>query len=202
MDNSPGHFIMRNVPLRYCLEWAYNLQDYEISGPDWIKADERYDIVANAAGPASNDEMKLMLQKLLTERFQIKLHWEKKELAVYALVLGKGAPKLKEVPPGGPAELSGSASGAFFHNQPLSRLAFLLTRRLDRPTLNLTGLNGIYDYTLDLSGLPTGAPQAGDDPGPSIFTSIQQDLGLRLESQKAPIDVLIIDHAEKTPTEN
>src|ERR1700720_4179496 len=51
MENSPGHFAMRNVPLRYCLEWAYDLQDYEISGPDWIKSDERYDIIANAPGP-------------------------------------------------------------------------------------------------------------------------------------------------------
>ncbi len=200
MENSPGHFAMRNVPLRYCLEWAYNLQDYEISGPDWIKSDERYDIVANAPGSASNDQMKPMLQKLLTERFQMKLHREKRDLSVYALALGKGAPKVKEVAPGGPAELSGSPSAVYFHNQPLSRLTFLLTRRLDRPTLNLTGLNAIYDFTLDLSGLPIGDNQAGD--GPSIFTAVQQDLGLKLEAQKAPIDVLIIDHAEKIPTDN
>jgi len=202
MDNSPGHFAMRNVPLRYCLEWAYNLQDYEISGPDWIKSDERYDITANAPGPASNDQMKLMLQQLLTERFQMKLHWEKKELSAYALVLGKGAPKVKAAAPNGPPELSGGASGVFVHNQPISRLTFLLTRRLDRPVLNLTGLNAIYDFTLDISGLPTGDTQAADNPGPSIFTAVQQDLGLRLEAQKAAIEILIIDHAEKVPTQN
>jgi uncharacterized protein (TIGR03435 family) len=202
MDTSPGHFAMRNVPLRYCLEWAYNLQDYEISGPDWIKSDERYDIIANAPGPASNDQMRPMLQRLLTERFQMKLHWEKRELSVYALVLGKGAPKLKAAAPDGPPELSGGASGAFFHNQPISRLTFLLTRRLDRPVLNLTGLNAIYDFTLDISGLPSGRPQAEENPGPSIFTAVQEDLGLKLEAQKAPIDILIIDHVEKLPTEN
>ncbi len=202
MDNSPGHFAMRNAPLRYCLEWAYNLQDYEISGPDWIKSDERYDIIAIAPGPASNDEMRLMLQRLLTERFQMKLHWEKRELSVYALVLGKGSPKLKAAASDGQPELSGGASGAFFHNQPLSRLTFLLTRRLDRPVLNLTGLTGIYDFTLDISGLPTGVTQAGDNPGPSIFTTVQQDLGLKLEAQRASIDILIIDHVEKVPTEN
>ncbi len=95
MDSSPGHFAMRNVPLRYALEWAYDLKDYEISGPDWIKADERYDIIANAPG-ASEAQMRQMLQTLLTQRFQMKLHRETKELSVYALVPGKGAPKVKE----------------------------------------------------------------------------------------------------------
>ena len=84
MDPSPGHFSMRNVPLRYCLEWAYDFKDYEISGPEWIKGEERYDIIANAAGPATNDQMRLMLQTLLTERFQMKFHRETREMSVYA----------------------------------------------------------------------------------------------------------------------
>src|ERR1700733_7280609 len=96
MDNSPGHFVMRNVPLRYCIEWAYDLKDYQVSGPDWIKNDNRYDIVANAPGPASDDQMKLMLQTLLLERFQMKVHKETKNLDVYALLPGKGAPKLQK----------------------------------------------------------------------------------------------------------
>jgi len=77
---------MRNVPLRYALEWAYNLKDYEISGPDWIKAEERYDIVAKAAGPATDFQMRPMLQALLTDRFQIKLHRETKDMNVYVLL--------------------------------------------------------------------------------------------------------------------
>ena len=81
---------MRNVPLRYCLEWAYSLDDYQIVGPDWIKNDERYDIAANAPGPASDEQMKPMLQALLTERFRIKQHRETRELPVYVLVPGKG----------------------------------------------------------------------------------------------------------------
>src|SRR5437762_13380586 len=71
MDGSPGSFAMRNVPLRYALEWAYDLQDYEISGPDWINVEERYDIIAKAAGPATNDQMKPMLQALLLDRFRM-----------------------------------------------------------------------------------------------------------------------------------
>ena len=112
MDNSPGHFAMHNVPMRYALEWAYDLKDYEISGPDWIKFDDRYDIVAKAAGPVSEEQTRQMLQTLLTERFQMKLHREKKDLSVYVLVPGKGAAKVKEAAGDGPTITSGPKKGA------------------------------------------------------------------------------------------
>lgn len=200
MDTSPGHFAMRNVPLRYAIEWAFDLKDYEVSGPEWIKADQRYDIVAKAPSPATDDQMRPMLQKLLLERFQMKLHRETKELPVYALVLGKGAPKLQESTDEGPPALQPAGQLVKFHKFGLSRLTFLLTRRMDRPVLNLTGLNGIYDYSIDISGLPR--PGAPDGEGPSIFSAVQQDLGLKLEGRKQPIEILIIDHAEKVPTAN
>jgi uncharacterized protein (TIGR03435 family) len=199
MDSSPGHFAMRNVPLRYAIEWAYDLKDYEISGPEWIKAEDRYDIVARAAGPASDDQMRPMLQGLLAERFQMKTRRETRELPVFALVLGKGAPKLKEPAPDSQPSLRPGASGLTFVKFPLSRLTFMLTRRLDRPVLNLTGLNGVYDYTIDVSGLP--APNH-ESEGPSIFTAIQSDLGLKLEGRKEPISILVIDHVNKVPTAN
>src|ERR1700683_94805 len=110
MDSSPGHFAMRNVPLRYCLEWAYDLKDYQISGPDWIKGEERYDILATAPG-ASEEQMKPMLQALLTERFQMKLHREARTMSVYALVPGKGPAKVKPPTPGGAPGLSGGQTG-------------------------------------------------------------------------------------------
>jgi uncharacterized protein (TIGR03435 family) len=203
MDTSPGHFAMRNVPLRFALEWAYDLKDYQLSGPEWIKNEERYDIIANAAGPASNPEMKPMLQTLLTERFQMKIHRETRDLSVYALVPGKGAPKVKPPAPGAGPELSGGATGVLFHNQPISRLTFLLSRRMDRPVLDLTGLDGLYDFTLDISGLNNFNPRSADDiSGPSIFTAVQTDLGLKLDSRKAPVDILVIDSVNKLPAEN
>src|SRR5437588_379179 len=93
LETSPGHFTMRNVPLRMALEWAYDLKDYEISGPDWIKVEQRYDIIAKAAGPASEEQMRQMLQALLVERFQMKVHREKKDMPVYVLLPGKDAAK-------------------------------------------------------------------------------------------------------------
>jgi uncharacterized protein (TIGR03435 family) len=205
MDNSPGHFAMRNVPLRYAIEWAYNLKDYEISGPDWIKGpDERYEIVGRASGPASEEEMRVMLQALLTERLQMKMHRETRELPVYVLLPGKGAPKVKEPGADGDAGLSGGATGVLFHKQPISRLTFLLTRRMGRPVLDMTGLTGVYDFTLDISGLNnfSGPPPPDDSPVPSIFTAIQSDLGLKLEARKHPIEILVIDSLNKLPIEN
>ncbi len=194
---------MRNVPLRYALEWAYDLKDYEISGPDWINVEERYDIIAKASGPATNEQMKPMLQALLIERFKMKVHRETRELPVYVLLPGKGAPKVRPASADGEATLSGTPAGVAFHNQPISRFTFMLTRRMDRPVLDKTGLTGVYDFTVDTSGLGfNGQPPADPNAGPSIFTAVQDNLGLRLEAQRAPVEMLVIDHVEKIPIEN
>ena len=204
MDSSPGHFAMRNVPLRYCLEWAWDLKDYEISGPDWIKSENRYDIIANAPGAATEDEMRLMLRSLLTERFQMKIHRETRNLDVYVLGPGKSEPKVKEAaadeqPSLGAAQPKGSVK---FTKQPISRFTFMLTRRLDKPTLDETGLKGLYDFTIDLSGLGFSGNPPEDTSAPSVFTTVPQNLGLRLEAAMRPVDILVVDHAEKVPTAN
>jgi uncharacterized protein (TIGR03435 family) len=199
MAGSPGHFSMRNVPLRYILEWAYDLKDYEILGPEWIIGDERYDIIATALG-ATGDKMRAMLQTLVDQRFQMKSHWEIKEMSVYALTRGKGAPKLK--PSEGDPSLGGLNGTPMFRNQPVSRFTFMLTRRMDRPVLDETGLKGTYDFSLDLSGLGFNGRMAQDPNAPSIFSTVQSDLGLKLEATKRPVKILVVDSANKTPVEN
>ena len=199
MDTSPGHFAMRNVPLRYAIEWAYDLKDFEIAGPEWIKVDERYDIVAKAPGPATDDEMRPMLQALLVERFQMKVHRETRDLNCYVLGPGKNEPKVKPAAAGETPSIKGTPEGAAFTDFPLSRLTFLLSRRLDRPVLDKTGLKGNFDYTIDISGLP--GPQT-DPSAPSVFSTVPRDLGLKLEARKEPISVLVIDSVSKVPTAN
>jgi uncharacterized protein (TIGR03435 family) len=203
MDGSPGSFAMRNVPLRYALEWAYDLKDYEISGPDWINQEERYDIIAKAPFPATNDEMRPMLQTLLLERLKMKVHRETRQLPVYVLLPGRGAAKVMPGSSTGEATLGGPGPKAFFHNQPISRFTFMLTRRMDRPVLDKTGLSGVYDFRIDLSGLGfNGQPPQDPTAGPSIFTAVQDDLNLRLEAQRAPVEILVIDQVDKVPVEN
>ncbi len=202
MDNSPGHLTMRNVPLRYCLEWAYSLQDYEIEGPEWIKADERYDIFAKAPGPATDEEMRPMLQALLLERFQMKIHRQTREMQAYVLSPGKGPAKVKDSAADSQPKLIPDKNGVTFQHFPISRFTFMLTRRMDHPVLDRTGLKGIYDYTVDISGLSefSGPP---NPEATSIFGAIQKDLGLKLEFNKQqPIEMLVIDAVNKVPTAN
>jgi uncharacterized protein (TIGR03435 family) len=200
-DPAPGHFTMRNVPLRMLLEWAYDLKDYEISGPDWIKFGERYEVIAKAAGAATESQVRQMLQTLLIERFQMKVHHETRDLPVYVLLPGKSKPKVKEVAADAPPSF-GQGSGATFLAQPISRFTFTLSRRMDRPVLDRTGLQGRYDFTIDLSGLGYNGREPEVPGGPSIFTTVQRDLNLRLEARKEPIEILVIDFANKIPTEN
>ena len=205
MDASPGHFAMRNVPMRYMMEWAYSLQDYQLVGPDWIKGEERYDIYAHASGPATDDEMRSMLQALLLERFRMKIHRETREMPAYLLLPGKGPAKVKEsAADSQPGLVPNKEGGVLFRHFGISRLTFLLTRRMDHPVLDQTGLKGIYDYTVDISGLSEFSGPPNPDPnGLSIFAAIQQDLGLKLELRKQqPIDVLVIDAADKVPVAN
>jgi uncharacterized protein (TIGR03435 family) len=205
MDTTPGNFAMHNVALRFAVEWAWDLKDYEIIGPDWIKGEERYDIIAKAGRAASDNEMREMLQALLLDRFQMKIRRETKELPVYVLLPGKGEAKVKPAAADETPQLGGNAQGVTFTAFPISRFTFMLTRRMDRPVLDQTGLKGIYTYTVDLSGLGfAGRPaerQEGE-AGPSIFTTVQRDLGLKLEARKEPISMLVIDSSNKVPTEN
>ncbi|HUB81188.1 MAG TPA: TIGR03435 family protein [Bryobacteraceae bacterium] len=206
MDPSPGHFAMRNVPMRYMMEWAYNLHDYELAGPEWIKSDDHYDIFARAPGPANDDQMRIMLQALLRERFQMKVHRETRDMPAYLLMPGKGPAKVtKSAADSQPRLIPGKNTEVTFQHFPLSRLTFLLTRRMDHPVLDATGLSGDYDYTIDLSGLAefSGRPTDPDQNVTSIFAAVERDLGLKLEARKQqPIAVLVIDAVNRVPTEN
>jgi hypothetical protein len=150
-----------------------------IGGPEWIQS-ENDDIVAKSAGPADANQMKIMVQSLLVDRFQLKAHREVREFSVYGLELGKKGLKVEAVP----------AS--------LADLAQLLTIMLDRPVLDKTSIDGrfIYDLAFDPAILRGGSNLA-DDSKPSIFTAVQEQLGLKLEPQKAPIEVLVIDQIER-----
>ena len=123
-------------------------------------------------------------------------------MSVYVLTAGKGAPKLKEAADGAPQSIASSAAGVTFHKQPVSRFTFMLTRRMDRPVLDATGLPGLYDFTIDLSGLGFAGRPPEDPSAPSVFTTVQRDLNLKLESRKERIELLVIDSASRVPLEN
>ena len=198
-----GIVTLSNATLSDCLKFAYSLTtDAQLAGPDWINQKVvRFEVTGKAPLRTPDDQLRLMLQTLLKERFQIAMHTEQREITHYELVIGKNGPKLKEstVSPG---EASGMArlDGIQSNRMQMNKLAMLLSRMTRMPVLDKTGLAGFYQFDLRYANEVSGDT---DTPaGPSIFTAVQEQLGLKLESKKGPVEVLVIDHAEKVPSDN
>jgi uncharacterized protein (TIGR03435 family) len=210
-----------NATLRYCIAFGYSVKEYQISGPAWLGT-LRYDILAKGSAGTQHDQLPQMMQVLLQERFNLQAHRETKEFNVIALVVGKGGPKLREsvLVPGGGQDgarigLSMSPAGVGrieVKEGNMAALANTLSRLLGRPVIDTTGLTGRYDFDLEYSrddsngmvtmpATPGGTAPPAPELGVSIYSSIQQ-LGLKLDAQKRPMDSIVVDRAEKTPTGN
>lgn len=208
---SPGSLAMQNIRLNSAVVWAYDVKPYQVSGPDWINQ-ERYDIAAKAAGPAPDADLRLMLRTLLADRFGLTFHRETRDLPVYALVVAKGGIKFHESATTGEMVMTPARGKLAIEAQraSIAQAVDLLTRPLQRPVIDMTGLTGRYDFKFDLSsylgdmepGTGVTKPIGVSDVMDILISALQEQLGLRLEARKAPIDMLIIDHAEKVPTEN
>jgi uncharacterized protein (TIGR03435 family) len=192
-----GRLTFENALLSDCLKFAWGIvSDEQIAGPDWIKSKAvRFDIVAQAAPGTPREQLELMLQVLLADRLKISTHHEQKELSFLALIPGKNGTKLraaKEDSAGNNLAASGHISS---NHMSIKVLATLLSRFEREIVVDQSGLTGPFEVKLDWT--------EDDVPsGPSIYAALQEQLGLRLESRRGPLDVLVIDHAEKVPVDN
>ena len=185
---------------------AYGVRYNQIEGaPGWAEA-EHYDLDAKAGDgdrPLTRAELRGMLQSLLADRFQLKLHRETREVSVYALVVGKGGPKLKAVAADAAGGGSVRSSDRGMHMETtkgtMEQLASQIAYSAEHPVIDRTGLQGFYAYTLDW--VPSNRTLPADLDAPDVFHAVQDQLGLRLEATRGPIEKLVIDHAEK-PSEN
>jgi uncharacterized protein (TIGR03435 family) len=188
-----------NTSLESLVELAYGVGPDQISGSDRL-AKDRYDISARpASGTLPLERLKPMLQALLEERFGLVTHRETKDVSGYALIVGKKGPTLKPAD-SGPASNGVIVRGELINHQASAgTIAALLSLSLKRPVVDKTDLAGTYDVDLKF------APE-GSDPGttslPSIFTAVEEQLGLKLEPRKVPQEILVIDRCAKVPTEN
>jgi uncharacterized protein (TIGR03435 family) len=234
----PERITYERQPLVRLLISAYGLDYDQVSGPDWIGT-ELYSIVAKVPAGTTKEQVKLMWQELLAERFHLKTHFVKKDFPVYELSVAKGGAKLRKsgagpvkLEPGFPVPRDGEkwaitvvpprntrltardySMVEFVRQQiafPLctfiaSYQAIAMGRVVDK-----TGLDGKYDFTLEYAGrrnspggaFPQPLPDGEADTAPFLFDALRQQLGLVLKEGKAPIDVLVVDHADKVPTEN
>jgi uncharacterized protein (TIGR03435 family) len=197
---TPGYLAVQNASLSQCIQWAYNVQAFQVSGPTWID-NERYDISAKSSGPAPEAQLRLMLQTLLGERFKLALHRETKDLPGYALIVAKGGPRLKESASEGESAMKPDRARMIAEHVTMPWFADVLTNPLHSPVVDKTGLTGHYDFTLDISKYATPG-MSPEEMSSALAECLQQELGLRVEARKLPLEILVIDHAEKMPTGN
>jgi uncharacterized protein (TIGR03435 family) len=234
-----GRFVATNVPARFLIQFAYQLKDNQLSGlPGWADSD-RYDIAAKPESGAGTktEEVRVMMQSLLADRFQMTFHKETREMPIYALVVAKSGLKMqaakgnadfgddpKPRPEPGPGRGRGQGLGAGGGegirmsrgelngaNVKVAMIADQLSRIVGRSVTDETGLAGSYDFVLKYTPEGTAQPGRGPEPSeaappsdsqsPSIFAAVQEQLGLKLEPKKGPVDLYIIDRLEK-PSEN
>jgi len=201
-----GRFTATNVTVKRLIIASYKIQGYQIvGGPPWMDSDH-YDITAKSESEANQEQVAEMIKALLGDRFKLKSHHEVKELPVYELDVAKGGSKLKTNTDGGDNHKSSTSRGKITgQNVPLETFVTLLSNQLDRLVVDKTGLKGNYDLQLEWSPDLSRAATATDAPPPpdgtSIFTAIQEQLGLRLEAGKTAADAVVIDALER-PSEN
>jgi uncharacterized protein (TIGR03435 family) len=211
IEPTPGNLAMRNVGIGELVMWAFKIGPAQITNVQTaMTVTDRFDINAKASGPAKTDELRVMLQNLLAERFKLVTHRETKEVSAYVLVEAKGGHKLKvsdsadgrgvlPVQQQGKMALTGQSAT-------LDQLTMFLSAPLRTPVIDQTGLKGRYDFEFDLTNfMNQGPPQPGEappDPVSILQAALPKQLGLRLEAKKMPIEMLVIDHIEKAPTEN
>jgi uncharacterized protein (TIGR03435 family) len=190
-----GRLTVKNSTLKALIRAAYGVQnDQIIDGPKWLDTD-RYDIEAKTSGPISQDREQPLMQNLLADRFKFKVHRDSRELTVYLLELGRNGPQFKKNLSGsssihtnrGPGKTQITVTGIG-----MQQFAGMLAKEMGRGVIDKTGLSDNYDFSLEWD-----PDQTAGSSVPSVFAALQDQMGLRLQSQKAKVDVLVIDSAEK-----
>ncbi len=213
----PDLLICTNSALSMLVQRAYNVLFYELISPDWMLmggSESGYDITAKIPAGTTAEQFRLMLQNLLAERFHLAVHRETRVMSRYTLKFSKAVNTLKrssEPEPPGPRIVPNFVNGHFRyaqHNLPLKAFAGFLTTQLSAPVADESGLSGDYDFTIEFMpderwrGFQGAAVPVESEPFPDLFFAIQNQLGLKLEAQKGPVEVVVVDHADKVPVAN
>jgi uncharacterized protein (TIGR03435 family) len=197
---SPGTFGAVNSSLEELLLWAYNVKEYQIAGPEWLSAPDApaYDITAKFPPDTPRKDVRIMLQTLLAERLKVAVHKENRTLTGYKLVVARNGPANLHPAEGRSTETMSAGGRVTAKHVSVAEWAYQLSRNLERPVIDATGIAGYFDFKLNYE------PKLDQetDTRPSLFTALQEQLGLKLESAKVPVEMVVVDHAERIPAAN
>ena len=209
IKTTPGTLTIRNQSLLVTLAWAYDIPPFQITAPAWLN-EERFDILAKAEGGGDETTIRLMLRKLLADRFGLQTHTDEKEMQIYAMTLVNGGPKFAESTTEGPPVFDDKRQSGppvlTAHRVAMTDLAEKISEPLQRPIIDETGLKGRYEIRIDITGYMLDQGNGNGGPPPDLmsllFKGLQEQLGLKLTSKKESVKMLVVDKMEKTPTEN
>ena len=184
--------------LKDLVRMAYGVKEHQVLGPGWI-AQEKYDVDATIPAEARREQVPEMLRGLLRQRFQMEVHRETREMPVYTLEAAKGGAKLTAVAPGTRGSTSAGPGRVIAPAATLGTFAELLTKAEDHPVVDMTGIAGLFHFDLRYS---SGSEGSAGDPATPLATALAEQFGLRLERRRLPVEVVVVDRANKVPTEN
>jgi uncharacterized protein (TIGR03435 family) len=201
-----GRLTFTNASLNDLLKYAYSMtSDAQLAGPEWITSKAvRFDIEALAPVDTPRERLALMLQSLLADRLKLTARHEQRELRYLSLTVGKDGPKMPAAEENPPADTAYNVAGRIVRKRiSMPQLALLIARFERQPVIDATGLDGFYEVKLEWVPSDLSAQEPADTPaGPSIYSAVQSQLGLKLEARRGPLDVLVIDNVQKVPVEN
>ena len=200
---STGQIVFTNLSLKRYIERAYNVKPFQVIGPDWMES-VHFDITAKYPPDTKDADRPAMLRTLLEDRFKLAVHRESKEMPGYGLVVAKGGFKLKPVEAGGSNTDShgGRVRILTAKKTSMAQLADLVARFLGEVVVDKTGIDGVYDFEFRWTNDDQTPAGVDAETAPSLFTALQETLGLRLQRQKVPVEMIVVDHVERVPTEN
>jgi len=209
IDFGPASLTMQHIRINAMIRWAYDVQEPQVIAPDWMR-DAWFDVFAKTAGEVKLADLRAMLRTLLAERFKLEVHRDHKELQALVLSVGKSGHKLEPATEAGSPSLQSGKLNVTGRGATVGELCDFISHELRDPVIDQTGLTGRFNYFLDIEPYFTeesrkAPPDASGKPPDAhaiIAAAMGKELGLKVESKKLTVDVIVVDRAEKTPAEN
>lgn len=208
IEPGPASLTMQHMRLKSCIRWAYGVQDVQVSGPPWLN-EVWFDVFAKAPQAVTLAQLREMLRTLLADRFKVAVHREQQEMSALVITVSKSGHKLEPVEQEGSPSFTQAKLSLIGKGATLAQMFDFIANELHVPVVDETGLTGRFNYVFDIDPYYTDASRSmadrdGKPPDANniVAVAMQKEPGLKVAEKKVQVEVIVVDHAEKTPTEN